>query len=129
MLDQGLGDAGAVEQGAVGAAEIVHVGVFAHGHDQGVSPADGEIVELDVVAVLAADADAVLVDGKLPDNGTVEGHDELAHVRLPVTSVFDIGDQPAGGSPAVAGSVASADSSASKSSRNCSNSALLRAFM
>ncbi len=69
----------AVDQRAVGAAEVFQKGVVQDGHDNGVLTADREIVDLNVVVRFAADGRALFAERELLDQLTIETQYQLRH--------------------------------------------------
>ena len=78
MFEYGAFDVIAVEQGAVGAAQILNIGLFALCDDQCVAPADGEVIELYFIAVLATNGQGFFLYGVLIDDLAIEGQDQFS---------------------------------------------------
>ncbi|MCY1556027.1 hypothetical protein D9M68_927360 [compost metagenome] len=78
MLLDGL----AIDVGAVGAVEVFQEHIGARHLHHGVLPADGEVVDHDIVVGTATERGAVLGELHLLDDDAVDGNDHFRHGRL-----------------------------------------------
>ncbi len=74
-----LDDRVAVDEGAVGAAEVFQKRVVEYGDHGRVLAADGKIGQADVVVGAAADGDALVIERDVDRRAVFEVEDELAH--------------------------------------------------
>src|SRR3970282_407065 len=105
VLQEVLLDRIAVDQRAVGAAQVLEEAVVQDGDDDGVLAAHREVVDLDVVVRLAADGGALLAQGDLLEHQPVHAEYQFRHSRplepiltIPRTSPLRLGRRgtPAG---------------------------------
>jgi hypothetical protein len=74
-----FGDFFVVDEGAVGAAEVLDEGVFANGEDVGMLAADRQIVEEDVAPRPTTDFHVTLFDFDVINDFVVEFDDQFGH--------------------------------------------------
>jgi hypothetical protein len=71
----------AVDQGAIGAAQVFHEGIVQDRDDDGVLAANRQVVDLDVVVRLAADGGAFLGERDLLQNQAIHAEYQFRHRR------------------------------------------------
>src|SRR6267378_1114345 len=87
VLQEVLLDRVAVDDRAVGAAEVLEERVVEDRHDHGVLTAHREIVDLDVIVGLAADGGPLLRQGDFLENEAIHAEYQFRHTR-PIGSLF-----------------------------------------
>ena len=93
VLQKMLLDRAAVDQRAVGAAQVLQKRIVQDRHDQGVLAADRQVVDLNVVVRLAPDRDPLLVERHFPDHRVVQTQYQLRHGSFPVTVLSKPGQE------------------------------------